>query len=97
MINYEAKSSVWEVRHHDSPSSVLATVNASYGTYLLGPFQWTFEGDSKRWAVNIASNADNSNQVCLILLSLDVSHWLQRQRVCLQGWQLRADGGEVRW
>ena len=64
VINYEAKSGVWEVRHHDSPSSVLATVNASYGTYLLGPFQWTFDGDSKRWAANIAINTENSKLRC---------------------------------
>ena len=42
------KDGVWEVRHHSSPSKVLATVKASSSSFLLGPQQWTFEGDTKR-------------------------------------------------
>ena len=49
VISFEPKEGVWEVRHHSSPSSVLATVNTSSNTFLLGPYQWTFEGDSDRW------------------------------------------------
>ena len=48
VITYQPKDGVWEVRHHSSPSSVLATIKASSNSFLLGPHQWSFEGDTKR-------------------------------------------------
>ena len=35
----------WEVRHHTSPLDILATINASAGSLLLGPHLWSFEKD----------------------------------------------------
>ena len=48
VITYNNKDGVWEVRHHSDPTSVLASVKASSSSFLLGPHQWTFEGDTKR-------------------------------------------------
>ena len=48
VISFESRDRMWKVRHHSLPSSVLATINASSDTFLLGPYQWTFEGDSTR-------------------------------------------------
>ena len=48
VITYSNKDGVWEVRHHSDPTSVLASVKASSSSFLLGPHQWTFEGDTKR-------------------------------------------------
>ena len=48
VITYQPEDEVWEVRHHSSPSLVLATVEASSSSFLLGPHKWTFEGDTKR-------------------------------------------------
>ena len=100
-ISFEPEKEVWEVRHHSSPSSVLATVNASSDSFLLGPYQWTFEGDSNRWE----ALSYHPTQICFhlilqvlfLLLRLDVPHRVQQDRVRLQGRQLRPDGGEVRW
>ena len=100
-INFEPEKEVWEVRHHSSPSSVLATVNASSDSFLLGPYQWTFEGDSNRWKALLYHPTQISFhlilQVLFLLLRLDVPHRVQQDGVRLQGRQLRPDGGEVRW
>ena len=98
VISFEAKDKVWKVRHHSSPSTVLATVNASSNTFLLGPHQWTFEGDSDRWENTLSTPIPDlyctcfELQVLFFLLSLDVPHWVQQDRVCLQGRQLRPHG-----
>ena len=44
-IAYNKVSSQWEVRHHTSPLGILATINASAGSLLLGPHLWSFEMD----------------------------------------------------
>ena len=94
VISFEPKEEVWKVRHHSSPSSVLATINASSDTFLLGPFQWTFEGDSNRWEHNPFQiplmNIDL--QVLFLILIVDVPHRVQQDRICLQGRQLHPNG-----
>ena len=44
-ILYNKVSTKWEVRHHTSPRYVLATINASAGSLLLGPHLWSFTKD----------------------------------------------------
>ena len=44
-ITYNKVSSQWEARHHTSPLSILATINASAGSFLLGRHHWSFEKD----------------------------------------------------
>ena len=48
IISFNPNNEMWEVRHHSSLSSVLATIKASSSSFLLGPHQWTFEGDTNR-------------------------------------------------
>ena len=48
IISFNPNDEVWEVRHHSLPSSVLATIEAPSSSFLLGPHQWTFEGDTNR-------------------------------------------------
>ena len=47
-IIFDTTSGLWEIRHHTSPSKILATVNAPSKSLLLGPFTWDFKikGDS---------------------------------------------------
>ena len=47
-ITYNKASSQWEARHHTSPLTILATINASSGSLLLGPHLWSFEGDASQ-------------------------------------------------
>ena len=47
-ITYNKDSSQWEARHHTSPLSILATVNASAGSLLLGPHLWNFQDDAEQ-------------------------------------------------
>ena len=102
VISFEPRDRMWKVRHHSLPSSVLATINASSDTFLLGPYQWTFEGDStRRRNTLVASILDFPNsfielQVLLFLLCLDVPNWVQQDGVCVQGRKLRPHGREVR-
>ena len=102
VISFESRDRMWKVRHHSLPSSVLATINASSDTFLLGPYQWTFEGDStRRRNTLVASILDFPNsfielQVLLFLLCLDVPNWVQQDGVCVQGRKLRPHGREVR-
>ena len=44
-ITYNKVSTKWEVRHHTSPNDILATINSSAGSLLLGPHLWSFEKD----------------------------------------------------
>ena len=44
-IVYSKVSTKWEVHHHTSPREILATINASVGSLLLGPHLWSFEKD----------------------------------------------------
>ena len=44
-IVYNRVSTKWEVRHHTSSLDILATINASAGSLLLGPHLWSFEKD----------------------------------------------------
>ena len=45
-ITFDQNSDLWEVRHHASPSKILATISAPSKSLLLGPYIWDFEGDS---------------------------------------------------
>ena len=45
-IVFDQTSELWEVRHHASPSKILATVRAPSKSLLLGPYTWEFQGDS---------------------------------------------------
>ena len=45
-ITFNKVSSQWEARHHTTPLSVLATINASSGSLLLGPHLWSFTDDA---------------------------------------------------
>ena len=58
VITYQPDDEVWEVRLHSSPSSVLATIKASSSSFLLGPHQWTFEGDTERYGINLTTKRD---------------------------------------
>ena len=44
-ITYNKDFRQWEARHRDSPLSILATINASAGSLLLGSHLWSFKND----------------------------------------------------